>query len=58
MWRWPAAFVESYLERLVALGHRDAAWAAQVARELRDAEADPASRVLTPIVAEIIAIRS
>jgi SAM-dependent methyltransferase len=58
MWRWPAAFVESYLERLVALGHRDAAWAARVARELHDAEADPASRVLTPIVAEIIAVRS
>lgn len=58
MWRWPASFVASYLERLVDLGHRDAAWAARVAGELRDAEADPSSRVLTPVVAEIVALRT
>ena len=58
MWRWPAAFVDTYVERLVSLGQRDAAWAARVHEDLRAASADPSSRLLTPIVAEIIATRT
>ena len=58
MWRWPASFVETYLARLVSLGKRDAAWARRVTDDLRAAERDPSSRLLTPIVAEIIAVRA
>ena len=58
MWRWPAAFVETYLARLVSQGKREAEWAKRVVEELAAAERDPASRVLTPIVAEIIAVRT
>jgi protein-L-isoaspartate O-methyltransferase len=58
MWRWPAAFVETYLARLVTLGKRESTWASRVAAELRAAERDPTSRVVTPLVAEIIAVRA
>lgn len=58
MWRWPSSFVETYLARLVSLGKRDAAWAQRVRDDLRAAEGDPSSRVLTPLVAEIIAVRA
>ena len=58
MWRWPASFVETYLARLVELGKRDSAWAERVKADLRAAERDPTSRVLTPLVAEIVAVRA
>ena len=56
-WRWPASFVEINLARLVELGRVDAAWAATVAAELQAAERSPESRMLTPLVAEIVAVR-
>ena len=54
-WRWPAAFVGTNLARLVELGRADPSWAARVEAELAAAEADPSSRVLTPLVTEIVA---
>lgn len=54
-WRWPAAFVGTNLARLVELGRADRAWADRIEAELAAAEADPSSRVLTPLVAEVIA---
>ena len=54
-WRWPAAFVGTNLARLVELGRAEPEWAARVEAELAAAEADASSRVMTPLVAEIIA---
>lgn len=56
-WEWPASFLEVYPDRLVALGRVDRAWADRVRREFRAAAADPRSRMLTPLVLEIIAER-
>lgn len=57
MWRWPAAFVEIGIDRLVALGAADPAWAAAAKRDFAAAEADPETRMLTPLVLEIVAER-
>lgn len=57
MWQWPAAFVEVGLDRLVALGAADPAWAAAAKRDFAAAQADPESRILTPLVLEIVAER-
>lgn len=57
MWRWPAAFVATAAARLHQLERVPAAWVTEVVRELREAEADPASVMVTPMVLEIIAVR-
>jgi SAM-dependent methyltransferase len=57
MWRWPAAFVNVGLDRLVALGAADSEWAAAARLEFAAAEADPDARMLTPMVLEIVAER-
>jgi ubiquinone/menaquinone biosynthesis C-methylase UbiE len=57
MWKWPAAFLESGLKRLLELQRVDAAWAASVRREFQAAEAEPSTLMLTPMVLEIIARR-
>lgn len=57
MWRWPAAFVEVGLDRLVALGAADAAWAASARADFAAAAANPATRQMTPMVLEIVAER-
>ncbi|MBA4136694.1 MAG: SAM-dependent methyltransferase [Opitutus sp.] len=54
-WQWPAAFIEVNLDRLVELKRADAAWAQAVREELRAAESDPTSLVVTPMVLELIA---
>jgi SAM-dependent methyltransferase len=57
IWQWPKAFVEIGLRRLVELGHLTADGAASVTRALAAAEADPASRMVTPALIEILARR-
>jgi hypothetical protein len=56
-WRWPAEFVDVHLDRMLALGQADPAWAESVREELCAAEADPATLMITPLVLEIIADR-
>jgi SAM-dependent methyltransferase len=57
VWQWPKAFVAIGLRRLVDLGHLTPERAAAVTRAFAAAEADPASRMVTPAVIEIVAIR-
>jgi SAM-dependent methyltransferase len=57
-WRWPAGFVASNVARLTELGRVSTEWGEAVLRELHDAEADPASLMLTPMVLEVIAERA
>jgi len=56
-WQWPKAFVEVNLRRLEELKRADAAWADALRQEFRNAEKDPASVMITPLVLEIIAER-
>jgi ubiquinone/menaquinone biosynthesis C-methylase UbiE len=55
MWQWPATFIESYLERLIEMGRIDHKCAEQVRSALASAEKNPNTRMLTPLVMEIIA---
>lgn len=55
IWEWPASFININLERLREIGRVDAAWVAEVRRELADAEARPESLLITPLVLELIA---
>jgi SAM-dependent methyltransferase len=56
-WQWPAGFVQTNAERLQALGRVTREWVDGVMAELRDAEADPETIMITPMVLEIIARR-
>jgi len=56
-WEWPAAFVATNALRLQQLGRVSPEWVEAVGQELRTAEADPASIMLTPLVLEVIAER-
>ena len=55
MWQWPARFIEVHLSHQLEEGKVEKAWAESVRAELREAEADPASYMITPLVMEIIA---
>jgi hypothetical protein len=55
MWQWPVTFIETYLERLVAMERIDHNFAEQVRTALARAEKNPNARMLTPLVLEIIA---
>jgi SAM-dependent methyltransferase len=55
MWQWPAGFIEIHLRHQLEQGKVERAWADSVLRELRAAEADPASFMITPLVLEIVA---
>lgn len=55
IWEWPASFIEINLARQLALGRVDAAWVEAVRREFREASADPQTRMITPLVLEVIA---
>ena len=57
-WQWPATFIEINLRRLLELGRVQADWVESVRAELRAAEANPATVMLTPMVLEIIAARA
>ena len=56
-WEWPAAFIATNPARLQELGLVSPAWVAELQRELRAAEADPMSVMVTPLVLEVIAER-
>ena len=55
MWQWPASFIEVHLRHQLDEGKVEKAWADSVRAELRQAESDPASYMITPLVLEIIA---
>jgi len=57
IWRWPASFVATNLDRLVALQRVDRAWAESVREAFAQAEARPDSLMITPMVLEIVAER-
>jgi SAM-dependent methyltransferase len=57
VWRWPSAFVHSGLERLQDLGEIDEAFAREVLSELAEAESDPGSLMITPLLLEVTAVR-
>jgi hypothetical protein len=56
-WEWPAAFIATNPARLRELGLVSAEWVLELQRELRTAEADPMSVMITPLVLEVIAER-
>jgi SAM-dependent methyltransferase len=56
-WQWPAGFFEGGLARLVELGRVDAAEAETVRRDFAAAASNPRTRMVTPMVVEIIARR-
>jgi SAM-dependent methyltransferase len=56
-WEWPAGFVATNAARLRDLGRVSGEWAAEVVDELRAAEADAMSVMVTPLVLEVIAER-
>jgi hypothetical protein len=55
MWQWPAGFIDVYLDRLKGAGRIDDAFADKVRKELREAETNRNSLMLTPLVLEIVA---
>lgn len=57
-WQWPAGFVAINAHRLRELGRVPSEWVEEVLEELRAAEADPASVMVTPLVLEIVARRA
>ncbi len=57
IWKWPSAFVETNLQRLLELGRVDEAWTLAVREALRQAAADPHTLMITPMVLEIVAER-
>jgi SAM-dependent methyltransferase len=57
IWQWPSMFLKGYLPRLLELGRVDASWVETVSREFQEAEADPHTIMITPLLLEIIAER-
>jgi len=55
MWQWPVTFIETYLERLIEMGRIDHKFAEEVRTAFASAEKNPNTRMLTPLVLEIIA---
>jgi len=55
MWQWPATFIETYLPRLIEMGRIDKQFADQVRAALANAEKNPNTLMITPLVLEIIA---
>ena len=55
MWQWPAVFIEVHLARLRELGGVDDRFIEEVRAEFAEAEKNPNSLMLTPLVLEIIA---
>jgi hypothetical protein len=55
MWQWPATFIETYLERLIEMGRIDHKFAEEVRSAVSSAEKNSNTRMLTPLVLEIIA---
>jgi SAM-dependent methyltransferase len=58
MWQWPRAFVKNGTERLVALGALQPARAQRIRDAFDEAERTPGTRLMTPLVLEVIARRT
>jgi SAM-dependent methyltransferase len=56
-WQWPRTFIETGLARLTDLGHLDRDRAAAIWRGFLAREATPHTRMVTPSVLEIIAVK-
>lgn len=57
-WQWPASFIHTNLDRLLELGRVDAAWCNDVRAAWTSAEADAGSIVVTPLVLELVAVKT
>jgi len=57
VWPWPRAFVESGVQRLVGLGDLTEERAQAIREAFAAAEAMPGTRMVTPAVVEIIAVK-
>jgi SAM-dependent methyltransferase len=57
IWQWPSSFLEVGVARLVKLGYLAEARAAEIRDTFRRIEQDPDTRMITPGVLEIIAVR-
>lgn len=55
VWQWPASFMKNYPHHLVETGQVDQAWADRVIAEFEQAERDPQTVMVTPMVLEVIA---
>ena len=54
LWQWPAAFVESGLDRLVEIERLDKARARTMRQEFAEHTARPGARMVTPLVLELV----
>jgi SAM-dependent methyltransferase len=57
VWQWPKAFVHGGIQRLVELGYLTAAESREITDAFTAAESNPHTRLVTPAVLELIAIR-
>ena len=57
LWQWPRTFMDVGLRRLVDLGDVTEAQAAAITKAFATGEATPGTRIVTPAVIEIIAVR-
>jgi SAM-dependent methyltransferase len=57
VWQWPSMFLKGFLPRLLDLGRVDASWGDSVRREFLEAESDPSTIMITPMLLEIVAER-
>ncbi len=57
-WKWPEAYILIHAKRLVELRGKSSQWADDVVAELRKAEADPCSLMITPMVIELVAVKT
>ena len=55
IWKWPSSFIENNLVRLLELGKVTHEWTVNVRNELKQAENNPNTYMITPMVLEIIA---
>jgi len=55
IWQWPSSFIETNLNRLLELGKVTIEWTMNVKNELKKAENNPNTYMITPMVLEIIA---
>jgi SAM-dependent methyltransferase len=56
-WEWPASFIGIHARHLQELGQVSGEWVEAIMADLDEAESDPQSRMITPLVLEIIAER-
>jgi SAM-dependent methyltransferase len=55
IWQWPSSFIENNLDRLLESGKVTIEWTMNVRDELKNAEKNPNTYMITPMVLEIVA---